>query len=136
VLAVRDQGRTGEAEFHARESGSETLPPLSLSRGKGRRYTLRSSNDPRGRLRGGAIGEAGDAVAAAFGGGGGVMGAAVGSVGDTRACCTFAGRPTRPWSVPGVGAAAGADWPEGAVACAIPINVPGDNMVQSLRRKE
>ena len=86
-----------------------------------RRYTLRLSSDPRGRLRGGAACGLAEALAGGFippgagprtsSGGGALM---------TRTGCTFAGR---------VGAGpVGRGWPAGAVALAIPMNVAGDNM--------
>jgi hypothetical protein len=72
-------------------------------------YTLRSSSDPLGRLRGGAAGEFGDAVPAAFGVGW-MMGDAMGDVVRTRAGCMFAERPAGmappPWVC--AGAATGA----------------------------
>lgn len=80
------------------------------------RYTLRSSSDPRGRLRGGVAAVPGDAVAGGLGGNV-AMGAAACGVPSTRAG----------W----IGDAAGR--PTGAVAFASPMNVAGDNMPRSLR---
>jgi hypothetical protein len=93
-----------------------------------RAYTLRSSSDPRGRLRGGAAGGFGEAVAADLGGSG-MIGAATGGVARTRACWTFAA-PADAGAWPG--AAAGLT--PGDIALAIPMNVAGDNMMRTLAR--
>jgi hypothetical protein len=92
---------------------------------RNRYQTLRSSSDPRGRLRGGAAGAVafGDAVAVDLGAGG-MIGAATGGVVRMRAGCMFVARPAGAWVEP----AAGAACPGEAVACAIPMNVAGDNM--------
>jgi hypothetical protein len=92
------------------------------------RYTLRSSSDPRGRLRGGAACGFGEAVTADLGGGG-MIGAATGGVARTRACRILAG-PADAGAWPG--AAAGAGLTPGDVAFAIPMNVAGDNMMLTL----
>jgi hypothetical protein len=95
------------------------------------RYTLRSSSDPRGRLRGAVAGPFGDAVAGAFGIGG-VMGAPIGCVERTRAFCIF-GDPEAGGVAGGrAGAAAGAVLPTAPAALAIPMNVAGDNMGRTL----
>ena len=88
-------------------------------------YTLRSSSDPRGRLRGGVAGRAGEAVAAPLGSGGAIGAATVGVV-RMRACCTSAGRAGANWGEFAV-EAAGAGL---AAALAIPMNVAGDNMTR------
>jgi hypothetical protein len=89
-----------------------------------RSYTLRSSSDPRGRLRGGAACGVDDIVGEADFDGGCKMGAATGGVDSTRACCTFPERPD-----PGPG------WPTGELAFAIPMNVAGDSMTATYTGK-
>ena len=93
-------------------------------------YTIKSSSDPRGRLRGGDFGWFGEAVAADAGGGA-VKGAAACGAARTRARRMFTGRES--WVLEGTGA--GATEPAGAVARAIPTNVAGDNIPRGLCRE-
>jgi hypothetical protein len=93
-------------------------------------YTLRSSNDPRGRLRGGVACGLGSDVAADFGNACGAIGAARGGVVRTLAGWTVAGRPAAGGAWAGVRPGAAVGWPPAALA--MPMKVAGDNMTTRL----
>ena len=117
-----------------RPLGEEDTTHENTRRVSGSGYTLRSSSDPRGRLRGGVVVVPGaaivpDAAAAGdpvFGDASGAIGAVTGGVVKIRTGCTPAGRPAWAGAAgPTERPAAGAGWP---TALAMPMKVAGDNM--------
>jgi hypothetical protein len=112
-----------------------TVPPAGIKPEtaarppRGVNYTLRSSSDPRGRLRGGGVCGVEEAVVGDFAPPEGNAPGPIGGVARTRARWTCAGAaPDAPCGAAGAGlAAAGC-----AIALAIPIKVAGDNMARTL----